>query len=70
MLRIRDPKASLEFYTRALGMTLLERLDFKDMAFSLYFLAYVDPSKIPEDRKERVQWMFAQPGCLELTHNW
>ena len=70
MYRIRDPTKSLDFYTRVLGMTLLERLDFKDMTFSLYFLAYVDPAKIPTDRKERVQWMFAQPACLELTHNW
>jgi len=70
MFRIRDPKASLDFYTRALGMTLLDRLDFQDMSFSLYFLGYTDPSKIPTDRKERVQWMFSQPSCLELTHNW
>ncbi len=31
MLRIKDPKPSLEFYTKALGMVLFERLDFKDM---------------------------------------
>lgn len=70
MFRIRDPKASLDFYTRALGMTLLERLDFADMTFSLYFLGYVDAASIPSDRKERVQWMFSQPATLELTHNW
>lgn len=40
------------------------------MGFSLYFLGYYDASVIPEDRKERVQWMFSQPACLELTHNW
>ena len=51
-------------------MTLLDRLDFKDMAFSLYFLGFVDASKIPIDRKERVQWTFSQPATLELTHNW
>ena len=70
MFRIRDPKASLDFYTRALGMTLLERLDFKDMTFTLYFLGFVDPAAIPSDRKERIQWTFSQPACLELTHNW
>ena len=70
MLRVKDPKASLTFYTGALGMTLVERLDFADMAFSLYFLAYVDPSLIPEDRKERARWMFGLPATIELTHNW
>jgi catechol 2,3-dioxygenase-like lactoylglutathione lyase family enzyme len=54
MLRIKDPKPSLDFYTRVLGMTLLCKLDFPEMAFSLYFLGYEDPKDIPEDPKERV----------------
>jgi len=70
MFRVKDPQPSLDFYTRVLGMTLIERLDFKDLEFTLYFLAFVDAAKIPEDRKDRVQWMFSQPACLELTHNW
>ena len=39
MLRIADPKRSLDFYTRVMGMTLIKRLDFEEMKFSLYFLA-------------------------------
>jgi lactoylglutathione lyase len=71
MLRIRDPAASLKFYTEILGFTLVLKLDFPDMAFSLYFLAHVDaPSKIPADPKERAAWVFRQPACLELTHNY
>ncbi|KAG7673980.1 hypothetical protein Ndes2526B_g02543 [Nannochloris sp. 'desiccata'] len=70
MLRIKDPVVSLDFYTRVCGMTLLCKLDYKDMAFSLYFLGYVDPAEIPEDPVERARWMFGLPGCLELTHNW
>jgi lactoylglutathione lyase len=41
MLRIRDPKPSLAFYRDVLGMTLLQQLDFEEMRFSLYFLAYL-----------------------------
>ena len=37
MLRIADPKRSLDFYTRVMGMTLIKRLDFEEMKFSLYF---------------------------------
>lgn len=69
MLRIRSPKESLDFYTRILGMTLIARLDFNDMKFSLYFLAYVKPEDVPEDPVERARWMFGLPGVLELTHN-
>mgnify|MGYP001033346212 CR=1 FL=1 len=33
MLRVKDPKVSLDFYTRVMGMTLLTKLDFADMKF-------------------------------------
>lgn len=33
---------------------LIEKLDFPDSKFSLYFLGYHDESETPEDRKERV----------------
>ena len=37
MLRIKDPKKSIPFYTDKLGMTLLNERHYDD--FSLYFLA-------------------------------
>lgn len=69
MIRIRDPKPSLDFYTRVLGMTLLAKLDFPEMAFTLLFVGFAEPSEVPEDPKERARWMFSRPACLELTHN-
>lgn len=51
-------------------MTLVAKLDFPEMAFSLYFVAYADPSEVPEDPKERAKWMLSRPACLELTHNY
>lgn len=50
-------------------MTLITKLDFPDMGFSLYFLAHVERSQIPECPVERARWMFSQP-VLELTHNY
>ena len=71
MLRIADPARSLDFYTRVMGMTLLKRLDFESMKFSLYFLAAGDDfSEISDDVATRTTQTFGRPAMLELTHNW
>lgn len=71
MLRIADPERTLDFYTRVMGMTLLKKLDFPDMKFSLYFLTHgEDFSDISNDDAERTAQTFGRPAMLELTHNW
>jgi lactoylglutathione lyase len=71
MLRIRDPDISMNFYRDVLGMTLLDRYDFEDMKFTLYFMGYLDAGEsIPDDAGERVRWVFKRPALVELTHNW
>ena len=69
MLRVKDAEKSLDFYTRVLGMTLLNKLDFADMKFSLLFLGFVDAAEVPDDPVERLRWMLGREGVLELTHN-
>ncbi|GAA0832306.1 MAG: lactoylglutathione lyase [Marinomonas sp.] len=69
MLRIKDPKASLDFYQNVLGMKLLGKYDFPGMKFTLYFLGY--EQEIPEgDEKTQTEWVFRRPALIELTHNW
>ena len=73
MIRIKDPVRSLDFYQQVLGMALYQRVDFAEMAFSLYFLGY--PSNhpgqaLPEDPVARSEFTFQQSALLELTHNW
>ncbi|CAK6969584.1 lactoylglutathione lyase-like [Scomber scombrus] len=70
MLRVKDPARSLDFYTRVLGLTLLQKIDFPSMRFTLYFLGYEDKSEIPAEIKERTAWTFSRRATLELTHNW
>lgn len=71
MVRVRDPEASVAFYCDVLGMSLLQQLDFEDMRFSLYFLAYLDDNEeVPADPAERAHFIFGRETTLELTHNW
>ena len=71
MIRVKDLQKSLDFYTRVLGFTLLEKKDFPDAEFSLYFLALInDKSQIPTDPAARHQWRKSIPGVLELTYNY
>ena len=72
MLRIKDPKDSLEFYVNILGMTLIKKLDFPAMESSLYFLGYLRESDdpVPDEPTDRAAYAFRQKALLELTHNW
>jgi len=73
MLRIKDPKRSLEFYSKVMGMRMVKKLDFPSMKFSLYFLGNLSDEEVknaPTDSYERTIWAFRQKGLLELTHNW
>jgi lactoylglutathione lyase len=69
MLRVKNIEKSLDFYTRVLGFRLVEKRDFAEAEFSLYFLALVKPEEIPADDAARSKWMKSVPGILELTHN-
>ncbi|EGD79065.1 lactoylglutathione lyase [Salpingoeca rosetta] len=72
MLRIRDPAASLRFYTELLGFSLIHKYDFPENKFSLYFLATLPKDvKAPKPgTKESEQFLWTMPyTCLELTHN-
>ncbi len=73
MLRVKDPEASLDFYTKVLGMKLYRKLVFKEMKFTLYFLAMprdVEDDNVPKEDNRRTTWTFSQRSMLELTHNW
>lgn len=71
MIRIRNPEASISFYTNVLGFTLLNRVDFEEMRFSLYFLALLKADEIlPADPDALMRFIFSRETTLELTHNW
>lgn len=69
MYRIKDPRKSLPFYTGVLGMRLLQKRDFPEMKFSLYFMGYENPSDFRGELSspERSEWAFGQKATLELT---
>ncbi|KYG68069.1 lactoylglutathione lyase [Bdellovibrio bacteriovorus] len=71
MMRIKDPKASLEFYTNVLGMKLVRKLDYAEWKFSLFFLAYVPEGEaVPSENEANAKYTFGRQAVLELTHNW
>ena len=70
MMRVKDPKVSLEFYCNILGMQLIHYLDFPQWNFTVYFVGYVDKANIPASSKERWEYCLKTPGCIELTHNY
>ena len=68
MLRIRDPKISLDFYSRVLGMKLLRKVDFYAWKFSLYFLG-MQKEELTGSDDVRTKITAGLSGILELTHN-
>ncbi|CAI9768540.1 unnamed protein product [Fraxinus pennsylvanica] len=68
--RVKDPKVSLDFYSRVMGMSLLKRLDLSDYKLTIYLLGYEDTSSAPNDPIERTNWTFGQKAVLELAHEW
>ncbi|KAF8644792.1 hypothetical protein AX16_008254 [Volvariella volvacea WC 439] len=68
MIRVKDPQASLKFYTEVLGMDLLSEQRFEEMGFTLYFLAFNhDGRELTAEEKQATR--FVREGVLELTHN-
>ena len=67
MYRIKDPRKSLPFYTGVLGMKLLQKLDFPEAKFTLYFMGYEAAADIPTDNKERTKWAMSRKATVELT---
>ena len=71
MLRVKDARRSLDFYTRVLGFSLVRDAHFAEAKFSLYFLI-LDPdeaARAPTDPVELRSWLARLKGVLELTHN-
>ena len=61
MIRVKDAEASLEFYQKVLGMTLIRTSENPDNKFNLYFLGYPGSSSPPTQAHRE--------GLLELTWN-
>ncbi|KAF4723719.1 hypothetical protein FOZ63_005801, partial [Perkinsus olseni] len=76
MLRVKDPKATVDFYSEHFGMKLIHKYDFPQWKFSLYFLETPRPesiSKLPTTvgTLESEKYIWTMPdNYLELTHSW
>jgi len=71
MFRIKDPKVSIEFYTKVLGMDLIREAPGGD--FTNYFFAFskgfgAKGASMTMEEKGALQG--SREGILELCHNW
>ena len=76
MLRVKDPKKSLEFYTKHFGLTLVRESHYPSGNFSNYFLATLPLGTVVPDPASEAAKPFmrdvvypAAIPVLELTHN-
>lgn len=70
MVRVKDPRVSLDFYCNVLGFRLIMHREFPQWGFNVYFVAQCDPSLIPEDKEEQWKFCMRSPACIELTWNY
>jgi len=70
MVRVKDPKVSLDFYIRKLGFHLILHRNFPQYGFSVYFVAYCPKEQIPVSQEDRWNFCMTCPACVELTWNY
>jgi lactoylglutathione lyase len=70
MLRVKDSKKSIAFYTEVMGMTLLRTHEAKEAGFNLYFLGYKIQAKETPNAPQGVNPLAESEGLLELTWNY
>ncbi|KAF2157712.1 monomeric glyoxalase I [Myriangium duriaei CBS 260.36] len=68
MLRVKDPKKSLDFYQDVMGMELKRTSENESAGFNLYFLGYGAPA--PKQSANGVNPVADREGLLELTWNY
>lgn len=72
MLRIKDPNKSIPFY-ESLGFTLLDKFDFPQYKFSLYFMGSVPDGEVhsltPGTQAAHDRLWTREGVAIELTHN-
>ena len=63
MIRVKDRDASLDFYQKKLGLSLVDVKDFPEAKFTLYFLSYE-----PQHTEKNGVWQ--AESLVELTYNY
>ncbi|EJK71174.1 hypothetical protein THAOC_07413 [Thalassiosira oceanica] len=68
MIRVKDPKESLDFYCNVLGFKLVHFSEFPQWSFNVYFVA--PPGHTSTRGDKTWERCMTTPGCLELTWNY
>ncbi|XP_013395882.1 uncharacterized protein LOC106162966 isoform X2 [Lingula anatina] len=72
--RIKDPRVTVDFYSRVLGMKLIATLPLENLKTTMYFMGYTEEGeKVPSDFKERMEFLLHRKKhtpVIEFLHNW
>ena len=73
MIRIKDPSKSIPFYTDLLGFSLIDKFDFPQYSFTVYFLTTLPAGEqytLTPGTQEAHEYLWSSDAVmLELTHN-
>ncbi|XP_072049666.1 lactoylglutathione lyase-like isoform X1 [Amphiura filiformis] len=70
MLLIKDPRKTLDFYSRILGMRMLYEAHVPALSCSTFYMGFAKAEDIPKDKAKKLEWWSMLSGCIEFRYKY